>query len=227
MKTINNPNPIASIGRTNNPNPIASIGRTNNPNPIASTGRISFKKVISAILLFSLLLFFLLAGANSLQAQERKTGWFVGISPYAMDLNLEKTTRQTTRQTTNFSSTGGDIVYDATVPNFALDATHLSQFYTVTEISLEDRLAVAIAAREDAIHLCREGAFPETTSDYEPMVGTVAPDTISLESYNETTDLTAGLSQLLTNTPETTSGISAADCKAFFASRFACSLYFH
>ena len=133
-----------------------------------------------------------------------------------MDLNLEKTTRQTTRQTTNFSSTGGDIVYDATVPNFALDATHLSQFYTVTEISLEDRLAVAIAAREDAIHLCREGAFPETTSDYEPMVGTVAPDTISLESYNETTDLTAGLSQLLTNTPETTSGISAADCKAFF-----------
>ena len=228
MKTTNNPNPIASIGRTNNPNPIgkmktinnpnpiASIGRTNNPNPVASTGRISFKKVISAILLFSLLLFFLLAGANSLQAQERKTGWFVGISPYAMDLNLEKTTRQTTRQTTNFSSTGGDIVYDATVPNFALDATHLSQFYTVTEISLEDRLAVAIAAREDAIHLCREGAFPETTSDYEPMVGTVAPDTISLESYNETTDLTAGLSQLLTNTPETTSGISAADCKAFF-----------
>ena len=103
MKTINNPNPIASTGRTNNPNPIASIGR------------ISFKKVISAILLFSLLLFFLLAGANSLQAQERKTGWFVGLSPYAMDLNLKKTTRQTT----NFSSTVGNIVYDATVPNFA------------------------------------------------------------------------------------------------------------
>ena len=60
----------------NNPNQIASIGRTNNPNPIASTGRINFKKVISAILLFSLLFFFLLAGANSLQAQERKTGWF-------------------------------------------------------------------------------------------------------------------------------------------------------
>ena len=62
----------------------------NNPNPIASTGRINFKKVISAILLFSLLLFSLLAGANSLQAQERKTGWFVGLSPYAIDLNLKK-----------------------------------------------------------------------------------------------------------------------------------------
>ena len=32
-------------------------------------------------------------GGASLQAQERKTGWFVGLSPYAMDLNLEKTTR--------------------------------------------------------------------------------------------------------------------------------------
>ena len=158
-------------------------------------------------------------GGASLQAQERKTGWFVGISPYAMDLNLKKTTRQTTTQTTNFSSTGGAIIYDATVPNFALDATHLSQFYTVTEISLEDRLAVAIAAREDAIQLCREGAFPETTSDYEPLVGTVAPDTISLESYNETTDLTAGLSQLLANTPPTAIGTSTSDqarCKAFF-----------
>ena len=83
------------------------------------------------------------------------------------------------------------------MPNFALDATHLSQFYTVTEISLEDRLAVAIAAREDAIQLCREGAFPETTSDYEPLAGTVAPDTISLESYNETTDLTGWLKPAL------------------------------
>ena len=100
MKTINNPNPIGKMKTINNPNPIASIGRIN------------FKKVISAILLFSLLFFSLLAGANSLQAQERKTGWFVGISPYAMDLNLKKTTRQTT----NFSSTG-TIVYDATVRN--------------------------------------------------------------------------------------------------------------
>ena len=127
MKTINNPNPIASTGRTNSPNPIASIGRTN------------FKKVISAILLFSLLLFSLLAGANSLQAQDRKTGWFVGLSPYAMDLNLEKTTRQTTRQTTtqttNFSGTTGAIIYDATVPNFALDDLHRNNFSHRTQLN--------------------------------------------------------------------------------------------
>ena len=114
MKTINNPNPIGKMKTINNPNPIASIGRIN------------FKKVISAILLFSLLFFSLLAGANSLQAQERKTGWFVGISPYAMDLNLKKTTRQTT----NFSSTG-TIVYDATVPNFALNDTHTERFSAI------------------------------------------------------------------------------------------------
>ena len=194
----------------NNPNPIASTGRTNNPNPVASTGRISFKKVISAISLFSLLLFSLLAGANSLQAQERKTGWFVGISPYAMDLNLEKTTRQTTRQTTNFSSTGGAIIYDATVPNFALDATHTVQF------GGGGNLAIATAAREDAIHLCREGAVPAVTSDDMRNGLSVGRDIISLTSYAETTNLTDDLSQLLTNTPKTTSGISAADCKAFF-----------
>ena len=50
------------------------------------------------------------------------------------------------------------------------------------------------------------------------MLASLGPDTISLNSYDETTDLTDGLSQLLTNTPATTSGISdqAADCKAFF-----------
>ena len=187
----------------NNPNQIASIGRTNNPNPIASTGRINFKKVISAILLFSLLFFFLLAGANSLQAQERKTGWFVGLSPYAMDLNLKKTTRQTT----NFSSTG-TIVYDATVPNFAFNNTHTIQFGG----GGGDNLAVANAAVADAIQLCREGALPNTTVD----AGFTDPDTIYLNIYDETTDLTDNLSQLLTNTPTTTSDISEADCKNFF-----------
>ena len=53
----------------------------------------------------------------------------------------------------------------------------------------------------------------------EPSVG---PDTISLLSYDETTDLTDSLSQLLTNTPPTTIGTSTSDqadadlCKAFF-----------
>ena len=178
MKTINNPNPIASTGRTNSPNPIASIGRTN------------FKKVISAILLFSLLLFSLLAGANSLQAQERKTGWFVGLSPYAMDLNLEKTTkttRQTTRQTTNFSGTTGAIIYDATVPNFALDDLHRNNFITSnTEIPIADRLVVANGAVADAIYLCREGAVPVVTIG-DVHTSNPPPDTISLSSYERQT----------------------------------------
>ena len=143
----------------------------------------------------------------------------MGISPYAMDLNLEKTTRQTTRQTTNFSSTG-TIVYDATVPNFALDNTHTTRFAT----SILDNLAVANAAREDAIQLCREGTVPViTTGDVNSIGQTFPVDTIVLDSYDETTSLTDDLSQLLTNTPPTTIGTSTSDqaaaalrCKAFF-----------
>ena len=206
MKTINNPNPIDKMKTTNNPNPIASIGRIN------------FKKVISAILLFSLLLFSLLAGANSLQAQERKTGWFVGISPYAMDLNLKKTTRQKSE----VSRTVGAIIYDATVPNFALDATHAERFGTDTGLA-GGRLAIAIAAAADAIHLCQEGAIPVITAG-DVHASNPPPDTISLISYNGTTeDITDGLSQLLTNTPPTTIGNSTSDqaaaaplCQAFF-----------
>ena len=151
-------------------------------------------------------------GGASLQAQERKTGWFVGISPYAMDLNLKKTTRQKSE----ISRTVGAIRYDATVPNFALDDLHLNQFYITAGISLADRLVVADAAVADAIHLCREGAVPVITTG-DIVGGTILdPDTISLRSYDDTTDLTGSLSQLLTNTPATTNGISAADCKAFF-----------
>ena len=179
-------------------------------------GRINFKKVISAISLFSLLLFSLLAGANSLQAQERKTGWFVGLSPYAMDLNLKKTTRQKSE----ISRTVGAIRYDATVPNFALDNTHTTQFGGIGSANL----AVANGAIADAIHLCREGALPVITIADEHPNYTFDPDTISLSSYDETTDLTEGLSQLLTNTPSTTIGNSTSDqaaaaplCQAFFA----------
>ena len=180
---------------------------------IKKTALASKTAFASKVALATILLGFLFVGwgAASLQAQERKTGWFVGLSPYAMDLNLKKTTRQTTRQTTNFSSTGGAISYDATVPNFALNDTHTNRFST----DGGDRLAVAIAAAADAEYLCREGAVPDTTGD-DDGGGTHPPDIISLFSYDETTDLTGSLSQLLTNTPETTSGISAADCKAFF-----------
>ena len=144
----------------------------------------------------------------------------MGLSPYAMDLNLKKTTRQTTRQTTNFSSTGGAISYDATVPNFALNDTHTNRFST----DGGDRLAVAIAAAADAEYLCREGAVPDTTGDVGSGGHILTPDIISLFSYDETTDLTGSLSQLLTNTPPTAIGASTSDqaeaalrCKAFFA----------
>ena len=148
--------------------------KTNNPNPIASIGRINFKKVISAILLFSLLLFFLLAGANSLQAQERKTGWFVGISPYAMDLNLNQ--KQPDKQP-RFLVTVGAIIYDATVPNFASDDTHTIRFGG----SAIDNLAVANAAREDAIHLCREGAVPVITTGDVNSIG----QTFQIPSFSQ------------------------------------------
>ena len=225
MKTINNPNPIGKMKTINNPNPIGKMKTINNPNPVASTGRISFKKVISAISLFSLLLFSLLAGANSLQAQERKTGWFVGLSPYAMDLNLEKTTRQTTRQTTtqttNFSRTGGAIIYDATVPGFYVNAGAQRQFFLFNGQSIADRLEIVAAAIADVIHLCQEGAvpvIPETLSDNPA----ASADIISILSYAETTDLTDDLISLLT--PSSRMYLSNAElqaaatprCKAFF-----------
>ena len=83
---------------------------------------------------------------------------------------------------------------------------------------LSDRLLIAITAGEDAIQLCREGAVPVIATGDDDGAGNIAtPDTISLNSYDGTTeDITDGLSQLLTNTPPTTSGISAADCKNFF-----------
>ena len=162
----------------------------------------------SKVALATILLGFLFVGwgGASLQAQERKTGWFVGVSPYAMDLNLEKTARQTTRQTTEVSGTAGAIIYDATVPNFALDDLHRNNFITSSvEIPIADRLVVANAAREDAIQLCREGAVPViTTGDVHG--SNPPPDTIVLDSYDETTSLTDDLSQLLTNTPPTTIG---------------------
>ena len=106
-----------------------------------------------------------------------------------------------------------DIRYDATVPNFASDDTHTTRFGGF----ILDNLAIADAALADAIHLCREGAVPViTTGDVNTLMQIFPVDTIFLRSYNETTDLTDGLSQLLTNTPATESGIDAADCQTFF-----------
>ena len=70
---------------------------------IKKTALASKTAFASKVALATILLGFLFVGwgANSLQAQERKTGWFVGLSPYAMDLNLEKTTKQPTNNQTN------------------------------------------------------------------------------------------------------------------------------
>ena len=65
----------------------------------------------------------------------------------------------------------------------------------------------------------------DTTGDDRGSGGSIlTPDIISLFSYDETTDLTGSLSQLLTNTPPTAIGASTSDqaeaalrCKAFFA----------
>ena len=101
------------------------------------------------------------------------------------------------------------------MPNFALNDTHTNRFST----DGGDRLAVAIAAAADAEYLCREAAVPVITMEDQLGIGI---DTITLFSYDETTDLTGSLSQLLTNTPPTAIGASTSDqaeaalrCKAF------------
>ena len=199
---------------------------------IKKTALASKTAFASKVALATILLGFLFVGwgANSLQAQERKTGWFVGLSPYAMDLNLEKTTRQTTRQTTRRTTEDSRIVeaiiYDATVPNFASDDNHTNKFYTSTGVPIEVSLLIAIAAGENAIQLCREGAVPVITiGDVGSGGHILTPDTITLHTYNETTeDITDGLSQLLANTPPATidtgstsdQAAAALRCKDFF-----------
>ena len=90
-----------------------------------------------------------------------------------MDLNLKKTTRT---EKTEISRTVGAIIYDATVPNFALDATHAERFGTDTGLA-GGRLAIAIAAAADAIHLCQEGAIPVITAG-DVHASNPPPDTI-------------------------------------------------
>ena len=154
----------------------------------------------------------------------------MGLSPYAMDLNLEKTTRQTTRQTTRRTTEDSRIVeaiiYDATVPNFASDDNHTNKFLHIEGVPIEVSLLIAIAAGENAIQLCREGAVPVITiGDVNSGGHILTPDTITLHTYNETTeDITDGLSQLLANTPPATidtgstsdQAAAAPLCQAFF-----------
>ena len=157
----------------------------NKPNPIDKVKTINFKTVILAVLLFSLLLFSLAGGVNNLQAQERKTGWFVEVNPYAMDINLKKTNKQ---------SKGYAISYDATVPNFYLNATHTAKF----DVSGDDELAGVNAAMADAIFLCQNGEIPIPAT-----VSTSIPPNISLGQYDEITSTMDDLRQILAGTQYT------------------------
>ena len=164
--------------------------------------------------------------------------WFIGTfslgwgaqCKHKREKHLEKTTRQTTRQTTRRTTEDSRIVeaiiYDATVPNFASDDNHTNKFYTSTGVPIEVSLLIAIAAGENAIQLCREGAVPVITiGDVGSGGHILTPDTITLHTYNETTeDITDGLSQLLANTPPATidtgstsdQAAAALRCKDFF-----------
>ncbi len=171
------------------------------------------------------LLFSLVAGVGNLQAQEREQGWFVGVSPFVMDVKLKKTSRITSEERTQVSELVTEnvaaTIYDATVPNFYLDNIHTGRFGSAAH----NRLAVANAATADAISLCQNGAIPIITEGDVVDGSTFDPDSIYLRSYDETTDLTSGLSQLLIDTTPTTidtgaTGQAAAAplCKAFFES---------
>ena len=91
------------------------------------------------------------------------------------------------------------------MPNFALNDTHTERFSATGG----DNLAVAIAARNDAIQLCREGAVPAVTSDDIYSGLSVGRDIISLNSYDlKLKDLKKiGLSQLLTKERQKTIGM--------------------
>ncbi len=158
------------------------------------------------------LLFSLVAGVGNLQAQERQQGWFVGVSPFVMDVKLKKTSRRVGEERTQVSelvsedvgvSDANAISYDANVPNFALNATHTNRFGDVQG----NNLAVVNTAIGHAISLCQNGAIPTTD------IGT-----ISLVSYDATESLTDDLSQLLQNTTPTKTGLLPKGCKDFFDS---------
>ena len=66
---------------------------------ISKSANASKLALASKIALATILLGFLFAlgwGGTSLQAQERKTGWFVGVSPYFLGAEIKTTTENTT-----------------------------------------------------------------------------------------------------------------------------------
>ncbi len=192
----------------------------------------SFKAVLLAVLVFSLV-----GVANSLQAQEGEQagkqagqqGWFVGVSPFVMDVKLKKTSRITGEERTVESEVISEVVaatiYDATVPNFYSDATsHRWRFGgNPDNDGNPDNLATVATAIGHAISLCQSGAIPTFTM---PESGLFEAPTVSLVSYATTDNFTGDLRQLLIDTPATTININSTTdqaaavplCKAFFES---------
>ncbi len=180
----------------------------------------SFKAVLLVGLLFSIV-----AGVASLKAQEgnqaRQQGWFVGVSPFVMDVKLKKTSRRVSEERTqerevvseDIGVTANDIIYDATVPDFLVNDLHKARF-GLRLLSSEKNLQIANTAIRHAKSLCKNGEILITTEDI-----------FRLKSYDATESLTDDLSQLLQNTPATTIGTSTASqdaaaplCEAFFES---------
>ncbi len=191
------------------------------------------KSVVLPLIIFTAAFLFFYTNVGNLQAQEvnqaRQQGWFVGVSPFVMDVKLKKTSRITGEERTEVSELVSEDVgatsYHATVPNFASDDRHMNQF-----AGGSSALAVANTAIAAAISLCKEGKTP--TTDIEPTdrrgnIG-VGRDTIYLINYATTDNFTGdldGLRQLLIDTTPTTidsgaTGQAAAAplCRAFFES---------
>ncbi len=167
------------------------------------------------------LLFSLVAGVGNLQAQERQQGWFVGVSPFVMDVKLKKTSRRIGNVSELISESETELVttdvmvvnsttidtskidYDATVPNFNKNnTTTFRRFGTLAT----NRPAAAELAGDDAILVCK--GTPRVPA---------ANTNLTNISYDATDNLTDDLRQLLMDTPATNRG---SDCENLFDSEF-------
>ena len=162
-------------------------------------------KITTTALLFFLALFTLTTNLKA-QAQEgqqtRKTGWFVGVSPYFLGAEIKTTTEHTT------------LTERYTTVTRTLDATNIGELTVSTTDQAEganysgvpfyssDYGNRAISAVED---ICKDGNYDGTTGDYYPRTFDVISNTMPTTTtgatdacYNHFQELAASFSQLLT-----------------------------